>query len=108
MLAAIAVETIDKGIRNVAILDYYLKHVDDERQLRLLDRWLAEEVLGLVFGGHKKGHFQRISFEQLRAMGLPSLLHRRRLICRGVIESPFFIWQREKAVRAFRGTVARL
>ena len=108
MLVAIAVETIDRGIRNVAILDYYLKHVDDERQLRLLDRWLAEEILSLVFGGHKKSHFQRISFERLRAMGLPSLLHRRRLICRGAIESPFFIWQRQKAARAFRGTVARL
>ena len=108
MLAKIAVETIERGVRNVAILDYYLKHVDDERQLRLLDRWLAEEILSLILGGHKKSHFQRISFEQLRAMGLPSLLHRRRLICRGVIKSPFFIWQQEKAERAFRGTVARL
>jgi len=108
MLINVAVQTIEKGIRNVAILDYYLKHVDDDRQLRMLDRWLAEEVLSAIFGGHKKSHFRRISFEQLRAMGLPSLLHRRRLICRGEIESPFFIWQREKATRAFRGTVARL
>src|SRR5260370_13340113 len=107
-LVTLAAETIDKGIRNVAILDYYLKHVDDEQQLRILDRWLAEEVLSLVFGGHKKGHFQRISFEQLRAMALPSLLHRRLLICWGCIESPFFIWQKEKAIRAFSGTVARL
>jgi retron-type reverse transcriptase len=107
-LINIAAETIEKGIRNVAILDYYLKHVDDEQQLRLLDRWLAEEVLSAVFGGHKKGHFRRVSFAQLRAMGLPSLLHRRRMICAGRIESPFFIWQREKATRAFRGTVARL
>jgi retron-type reverse transcriptase len=107
-LVAIAAETIENGVRNVAILDYYLRHVDDERQLRLLDRWLAEEVLGAVFGGHKKGHFRRISFEQLRAMGLPSMLHRRRLICGGRVESPFFIWQREKVTRALRGTVARL
>jgi hypothetical protein len=41
-------------------------------------------------------------------MGLPSLLHRRRLILRGKIESPFFIWQRQKATRTLRGTVARL
>jgi hypothetical protein len=95
-------------VRNVAILDYYLKHVDDEAQLRRLDRWLAEEVLSLVLGGHKKGHFARISFEKLRAMGLPSLVHRRRLILRGKIESPFFIWQKQKIARAFRGTVARL
>lgn len=107
-LVAVATETIEKGIRNVAILDYYLKHVNDEKQLRLLDRWLAEEVLSKVFGGHKKGHFRRISFRQLRVMGLPSLLHRRRMILSGRMESPFFIWQREKATRAFRGTVARL
>jgi RNA-directed DNA polymerase len=107
-LVAVAVETVEKGIRNVAVLDYYLKHVGDENQLRLLDRWLGEEVLSAVFGGHKKGHFRRISFQQLRAMGLPSLLHRRRMICGGRMESPFFIWQREKATRAFRGTVARL
>jgi retron-type reverse transcriptase len=108
VLITIAGETVEKGIRNVAILDYYLKHVSDEEQLRLLDRWLAEEVLSAVFGGHKKGHFGRISFQRLRAMGLPSLLHRRRMILRGKIESPFFIWQREKATRAFRGTVAKL
>jgi retron-type reverse transcriptase len=107
-LVTIAAETIDHGLRNVAIIDYYLKHVDDEDQLRILDRWLAEEILSLVFGGHKKNHFRRISFEQLRKMGLPSLLHRRRLILRGKIESPFFIWQRQKATRTLRGTVARL
>ena len=104
----VAVESIQQGVRNVAILDYYLKHVDDEAQLRRLDRWLAEEVLSLVFGGHRKGHFRRIGFDRLRAMGLPSLVHRRRLIRRGRIESPFFIWQRQKITRAFRGTVARL
>jgi hypothetical protein len=58
----------------------YLKHVSDERQLRNLDLWLAEEVLSLVFGGHKQGHFRKISFGQLRQMGLPSPLHRRRSI----------------------------
>jgi hypothetical protein len=105
-LVEIALETIQKGVRNVAILDYYLKHVDDEAQLHLLDRWLAEEVLSRVFGGHRKSHFRRISFDQLRAMGLPSLVHRRRLIRRGKIESPFFIWQRQQMTRAFRGTVA--
>ena len=107
-LAVLAAETIEKGLRNVAILDYYLKHVDDEGQIRLLDRWLAEEVLACVFGGHKKGHFRRISFSELRAMGLPSLVHRQRLIRRGVFASPFFIWQRERSTKAFRGTVAKL
>ena len=107
-LVALAAAAIEKGLRNVAILDYYLKHVDDENQIRLLDRWLAEEVLACVFGGHKKGHFRRISFAQLRAMGLPSLVHRQRLIRRHAIASPFFIWQKERGIQAFRGTVARL
>jgi hypothetical protein len=107
-LVEIAAETVEKGVRNVTILDYYLKHVDDEAQLRRLDRWLAEEVLSRVFGGHRKSHFRRISFERLRAMGLPSLVHRRRLVRRGRIESPFFIWQKQRVTRAFRGTVARL
>jgi hypothetical protein len=107
-LIALVIEAIDKGLRNVAILDYYLKHVDDQEQLRLLDRWLAEEVLASIFGGHKKGHFRRISFARLRQMGLPSLVHRQRLIRRREIESPFFIWQRERSTQAFRGTVARL
>ena len=106
-LVSIARETAERGVRNVAILDYYLRHVDDEAQLRQLDRWLAEEILSLIFGGHKKGHFGRFSFAKLRLTGLPSLVHRRRLIRHGRIESPFFIWQRQKATRAFRGTVAR-
>ena len=107
-LATLAAETAERGVRNVAILDYYLKHVDNEAQLRRLDRWLAEEILSLVFGGHRKGHFRRIGFDRLRQYGLPSLVHRRRLIRSGRIESPFFIWQRQKASRAFSGTVARL
>jgi hypothetical protein len=107
-LAAIAAETIERGVRNVSVIDYYLKHVSVEAQLRLLDRWLAEEVLSLVFGGHKKGHFEKIEFSSLREMGLPSLVHRRRMILRGKIESPFFVWKMQKQARALRGTVARM
>ena len=105
-LIAIACRSIEQGVRNVAILDYYLKHATDPEQLRLLDRWLAEEILSLVFGGHKKGNFAKISYEQLRGYGLPSLVHRQRLIRHEKIESPFFIWQQQKADRAFKGTVA--
>ena len=107
MLCAIAADTLNHGVRNVAIFDYYLKHVDDERQWRALDRWLAEEVLSRVFGGHKRGHFGRLGFAELRALGLPSLVHRRRLLRRGAIESAFFIWQRQRATRAFGRTVVR-
>lgn len=105
-LVAIACQTIERGVRNVAILDYYLKHVTDGSQLQLLDRWLAEEILSLVFGGHKKGQFARISYQELRRYGLPSLVHRQRLILHGKIESPFFIWRRQKTDRVLKGTVA--
>lgn len=105
-LVAIACQGIGHGVRNVAILDYYLKHVTDPFQLRLLDRWLAEEILSLVFGGHKKGHFAKISFEELRRYGLPSLVHRQRMIFHRKIDSPFFIWQKQKRDRVFKGTVA--
>jgi hypothetical protein len=106
-LCTIAADTLTQGVRNVAIFDYYLKHVDDERQWRALDRWLAEEVLSRVFGGHKRGHFARLTFADLRGLGLPSLVHRRRLLRRGAIESAFFIWQRQRATRAFGRTVAK-
>jgi Reverse transcriptase (RNA-dependent DNA polymerase) len=107
-LAALAREVVEEGARNVAILNYYLKHVNDERQLQSLDRWLAEEVLSLIFGGHKKGHFAKMSFGELRKLGMPSLVHRRRLILNQRVESPFFVWQKQRALRAFGGTVARL
>jgi len=101
-------KTIEDGIRNVAILDYYLKHVEDERQLVQLDRWLAEAVLSCAFeNGHKKSNFRKMPFEQLRAMGLPSLAHRRRLIRHGRLPSPFFIWKGYQQSKSSRGAAAR-
>ena len=102
-LVAIACETIERGVRNVAILDYYLKHVTDGDQLRLLDRWLAEEILSLVFGGHKQGHFAKISYQELREYGLPSLVHRQRLILHRKIGSPFLSGSNKKQTERSRG-----
>ena len=76
----IARDVVNETFRSVAVIDYYLKHVNDEKQLRELDRWLAEEILSVTFrNGHKKGNFRKLSFSRLRSMGLPSLQHRRRL-----------------------------
>jgi RNA-directed DNA polymerase len=62
---------LEQSVRNVSVIDYYLKHVSDESQLRLIDRWLAEEVLSIAFhGGHKKSYFRLLPFRSLRAMGL--------------------------------------
>ncbi|MGC2887920.1 MAG: RNA-directed DNA polymerase [Candidatus Acidiferrum sp.] len=107
--AGVARQALEQSVRNVAIVDYYLKHVSDEEQLRLLDRWLAEEVLSIAFGGgHRKSHFQRMPFRSLRAMGLPSLVHRRRQIRHGQIAAPFFVWKSYQTQKSSRETAARL
>lgn len=95
---------IEDGVRNVAIVDYYLRHTDDERQLRLIDRWLAEEVLAVAFrNGHKRGSFRRLGFARLREMGLPSLVHRRRRLRHGDLPSSFFRWREAQRSRKRRG-----
>ncbi len=97
----LANRVLDSAIRNVAIIDYYLKHVTDEVQIALLDRWLAEEVLALATRrGHKKSNFRVVPYETLRAWGLPSLVHRRRLLRHGHLESTFFVWKVRQAERA--------
>ncbi len=105
----VAQHALAHSVRNVAIVDYYLKHASDEAQLRLLDRWLAEEVLSLAFGGgHKKSYFRLLSYRSLRAIGLPSLVHRRRQIQHGQIAAPFFVWKRYQAQKSSRETAAKL
>ena len=104
----IAQRVLTQGVRNVAIIDYYLRHVTDEGQLRQLDQWLAEEVLSRAFeGGHKKSYFRQLPFRELRKMGLPSLVHRRRLIRHGHIESSFFVWKSRQTNPRYGGRAAR-
>jgi hypothetical protein len=106
---ATARHALEQSVRNVAIVDYYLKHVSDESQLRLLDRWLAEEVLSIAFkGGHRKSYFRQLPFRSLRAMGLPSLVHRRRQIRHGQMAAPFFVWKSYQTQKSSRETAAKL
>ena len=99
----VAKDVVENGIRSIAIIDYYLKHVDDEEQLRQIDRWLAEEVLALAFrNGHRKGNFRRLPFQRMRDMGLPSLRHRRRLLRHGHITSSFFVLRTERLIERER------
>jgi len=108
LAVSLAQDVLTQGVRNVAIIDYYLKHVQDEEQWRRIDRWLAEEVLFRAFGkGHRKGHFRRMSFKELRAMGLPSLVHRGRLIRHGHVASPFFVWKNQQERTRSGRTAAR-
>ncbi len=99
----VANDVLERGYRSIAIIDYYLKHVDDEAQLRQIDRWLAEEVVAIAFGnGHKKGNFKKMPFSKLRAMGLPSLCHRRRLLRHGHLESSFFTLRTDNLIEQKR------
>lgn len=92
ILVDVTSKVIEDGMRSVAIIDYYLSHIDDEKQLKMLDRWLAEEILAQALQtGHKKGNFRKISFKQLRNMGLKSLCHRHRLLKHRHISSSFFV-----------------
>lgn len=103
----IARRRVEEGFRSVAIIDYYLKHTDDERQLVEIDRWLAEEVLALAFrNGHRKGNFRRLPFARLREMGLPSLVHRRRLLRHGHLRSSFFVLRVERLIGQQRGRLS--
>ena len=53
--------------------------IDDEQQLRELDRWIAVTVVRLAVGGaHKRSLFKKVSYRRLRTLGLPSLVHLRR------------------------------
>ena len=94
ILCKAARQMLEKQQSPVAIIDYYLKHINDVKQLQLLDRWLAEEVLSLTFNnGHKKGNFKKITFATLRELGLPSLLHRRRLLVHSHLDTSFINWK---------------
>lgn len=100
-LTSLANKVVTEGFRNVAIIDYYLRHVDDEEQLAAIDRWLAEEVVSISCGGgHRKGHFRVLPFRELRRMGLPSLVHRRRLLRHGHIETSFFAWRNRNGLQS--------
>ena len=94
ILCKAARQMLERQQSPVAIVDYYLKHINDVKQLQLLDRWLAEEVLSRTFNnGHKKGNFKKISFSTLRELGLPSLLHRRRLLVHSHLDTSFINWK---------------
>ncbi len=108
LAVSLARDLVEKGFRSVAIIDYYLKHVNDEHQLARLDRWLAEEILSVTFqNGHRKGNFRKLSYDRLREMGLPSLQHRRRLLRHGHLKTSFFVLRVEKLIEQQRRRLPR-
>lgn len=80
LAVGIANDVIKTRIRSAAIVDYYLKHVNDEVQLRNMDRIVMELLIGAVLNKKfRKRDFGTISPGKLRELGLMSLLHRNRL-----------------------------
>jgi len=83
-------EAVLERIRQAAIIDYYLKHVDDEKQLRMMDREIAEMVISTVLDKPFRARdFRTVPYGRLREYGLPSLLHRSRLHRHGHLRVPF-------------------
>lgn len=77
---------IHNRIRSVAIIDYYLKHVDDEVQLAQLDLLIAKMIISTVLGKRfRQRDFSVVPYKSLRQYGLVSLVHRRRLHRHGKI-----------------------
>ena len=83
-------ETLKKRIRSAAIIDYYLKHVTDEAQLKQLDMLIAQlTVSAYLSKPFRFKDFSKCSFKTLRSKGLPSLLHRHRLFKQGHLKVDF-------------------
>jgi retron-type reverse transcriptase len=79
-----------KRIRYAAIIDYYLKHIEDEQQLKIMDREIAEMVISTVLNKpFRPKDFKTIPYGKLRDMGLLSLVHRNRLHRHGHLNVPF-------------------
>lgn len=91
---------VTNRIRCAAIVDYYLKHVDFEVQLKNIDRLVAELVISHVLDKpFRKNHFRIVPYKKLRQMGLISLLHRNRLHQHGHLKVAFLSMHNELVLR---------
>jgi len=83
-------DVLTSRIRSAAIIDYYLKHVNDEKQLKLMDLYIAQSVISSVLGKpFRYKHFSVIKYKKLREVGLVSLVHRHRLHKQGHLKIHF-------------------
>jgi hypothetical protein len=93
---------VTNRIRSAAIVDYYLKHVNDELQLKNIDRLVAELVISTVLDKpFRQKDFRTIPFKKLRKMGLTSLLHRSRLHRHGHLRVSFLSLHNELVFRRY-------
>lgn len=102
-------DVINIRIRSAAIIDYYLKHVNDEQQLKTLDKLIAELAIttALSKNSFKKGYFRQIPFKKLRDFGLISLLHRNRLHRHGHLHINFLSLYNDKLATRMDDAIER-
>ncbi len=87
---AIANTVITDRIRSVAIIDYYLKHINDEAQLKQLDLLIAQLVISTVLNKpFRQRDFKTVPYKLLRTKGLISLRHRHKLHTHGHLHINF-------------------
>lgn len=90
-------DVIHDRIRSAAIVDYYLKHVNDEIQLKNMDRIVTEMIISVILEKKfRKGDFRKVPYKKLRDAGLISLLHRNRLHRHGHLKVNFLSLYNEK------------
>ena len=54
----------------------YLHAIQNQKELKELDLWLALQIINLAYGcGFKKSAFRHCSYHKLRQLGLPSFIH---------------------------------
>ena len=101
-------EVMTNRIRSVAIIDYYVKHIDDEAQMKMMDRMVAELIIGTVLDKKFRNRdFSTIPFGKLRDMGLTSILHRHRLYAHGHLKSNFMSMHNELVTNRYVSMLSR-
>jgi hypothetical protein len=79
-----------KRIRNAAIIDYYLKHIDDDQQLIDMDREIVEYMIGVILiKKFRQRDYKKVPYGTFREAGLVCLLHRSRLLRSNKIKLSF-------------------
>jgi hypothetical protein len=102
VMAAVEVinSVIEDRVRSIAIIDYYLKHVTDETQLKMMDRLIAESVISCVLNKKFRNRdFQTIPYKMLRDAHLVSLVHRHRLFKHGHLKISFMSMRNDLLIK---------
>lgn len=99
---------LNKRIRSAAIIDYYLKHVNDESQLKMMDRIITEKVISTILDRpFRKKLFREIPYKMLRDFGLPSLVHRNRLFKHGHLHVAFLSLHNKTLIDRYNNNMNR-